>query len=160
FKVLVLDVLLGLSFDLSSPVELYLTAGLVGSALLLAAIGAFQWVRSSTRPPAFILAAVVYPFFHLWILGIWLAVDAHYFWPILPIIIFLILNGVKSEPASSVKKWGMIISLLWILGLYSWQIVFALHQTYQKPIADRFPGEAFAWVRTYTPLDAYILAPQ
>jgi 4-amino-4-deoxy-L-arabinose transferase-like glycosyltransferase len=158
-KSLVLEVLFGVMIELQTPLRLFFITALIWIVIVFLLAGCRRWLESKQTPPAVGLAVGLYVFFHLWVHSIWLAVDAHYLWPILPFAAFFIVYFVDHIPERRIKKRAAATSVALLTLLYGWQAVFAVRQTVESPPGSGLAAGSLEWVRRQLPPDAFILSP-
>ncbi len=93
-----------------------------------------------------------YLIFHLWLHMAWPASHAHYFWPLLPFLLFFIAKARLPRV--------LLIGMALLLGISYGNQAMAVWRNVQNPARDQqCPTQTFDWVRHNTPSSSFILAP-
>src|SRR5262249_43989130 len=145
-KTFVLELLFGLSVESPGRWVLFLAVTLIASTLTLLGMGWRQWILSPRTLPVFGLTVSLYAFFHLWIHCIWLAVDAHYLWPLLPLALFFAFYAIDHSKPTRFRIAGQTILLVSVGIVYIWQAAYAVREASAAPAENRRPDAMFEWI--------------
>ncbi len=158
-KTLVLDVLLGLSIEPHTLWQRIVTDSAIIAGTAMMAGGLSRWLNSPKTPPALGMALGIYGLLHLGVHTVWLAVDPHYLWPLLPFAAFFLIFSIDQIKNPRIKAASVLCMALAVIALYGRQMVYAIEQTVRIPVENSLPRETFEWVTLHTSQDAYVLTP-
>jgi len=143
---LFLDLILGISMPVVGSFQAALASVIVLLVIVVLARGIWRTAHVAEVPRWFLVTSL-YTCGHLLLHAVWPAADPHYLWPLLPFLLFFIVQGASR-------------GMLWIMAaLYLWQGMYALNAVFQKAATNQLPAKTLAWIATETPKDSYFLAP-
>ncbi len=161
-RTLFLDVTLGVSSEeMSSAVQWGGIVLLIFGMIFLLLRGHQQLAQKNKRSAAWVLTAGLFIGSYILLHTAWLAMDPHYLWPLLPILLLFTAAGIQNLPGHT--RWihgGTSLFLLGTLGVYLWQGAFALRQTLHRPITHQTPQLTLGWIKKTLQDTAFILTPR